>query len=91
MQQMEQLSNALAIEQLGYATVTREVTAQHVADWLAQDSFVRINYPDVHERIADWLVGGRRTSIEALSQSLWEKVTVERGSVAAQAETCAGS
>lgn len=80
-QQMEQLSNALALEQLGYARVIYEIDENVIGDWLQQDDYVEITYPRVHEQIADWLVGGRKTPIEDLCRSAWDKVSVRRGSL----------
>lgn len=87
--QLEQLSNALALEQLGYATVIHEISRQGIADWLQRDDFVRVNYPPVHEHIAAWLVAKEHASMEVLSQRLWDKVTVERGPAAPQASPSA--
>lgn len=76
--QMEQLSNALALQQLDYAAVMHSLDANRMHDWLSGSDAVKIDYPPVHEYIANWLVGGRRTSTEELAASLWEKVVVER-------------
>ena len=80
--QMEQLSNAFALEQLDYAAVMQQLDQKRIADWLEEDRAVRINYPAVHENIAAWLVGSKRTSIEQLATDLWAKVEVERTTLA---------
>lgn len=80
--QMEQLSNAFALEQLHYAAVMHSLDEQRMGDWLQESEVVRVDYPLVHEHIADWIVGGRRKSVEDLASGLWEKVTVTRSTPA---------
>ena len=80
--QMEQFSNAFALEQLDYAAVMQQLDPKRIADWLEEDRVVRINYPAVHEHIAAWLVAGKRIPAEQLATELWEKVQVERTTLA---------
>lgn len=76
--QMEQLSNARALETLEYARVMYELSARTIEAWLSESRTVRISYPDVHEAIAAWLVRDQQTCIEVLAGSLWEKVCITR-------------
>ncbi len=71
--QMEQLSNALALEQLGYATVLNQLEPKQVADWIGQrNPAPRVAYPDVAAHLTDWIVQGCKESIESLASRLWQ-------------------
>lgn len=70
--QMEQLSNALALEQLGYARRCNELRATDLENWLnGLVATPRIHFPDVATALARWLVGGCRGSDSQLVESLW--------------------
>ena len=77
-QQLEQLSNALALEELQYARVLYALDANAIGDWLGDGGFVKIDFGSVHEQIAAWLVGGQKQRIEDLAEETWRDVTVER-------------
>jgi len=77
--QTEQLANALALSQLGHATVTQQLDPESLAPWLRQrpqSSGLRV--PDVAGTMAAWLAAGAGTEIAALQQQLWQ-------------DTCGGS
>jgi uncharacterized protein (TIGR00661 family) len=72
--QMEQLSNAAALEQLGYAKVIDSLDAAPIRQWLDEEpSQMSIHYPDVAKALAEWIAAGQRESIEALAQRLWKQ------------------
>jgi len=72
--QMEQLSNAAALEQLGYATVVDTLDAVQLRRWLdAPPSPIRIHYPDVAKALARWIVAGQREEVWQLAHGLWEQ------------------
>jgi len=76
--QMEQSSNAAALEQLGYATVVDELQPQALREWLEQGKrppYVR--YPDVATAVARWLVEGQRESVASLAARLWQETRVD--------------
>ncbi|MDT8399625.1 MAG: glycosyltransferase family protein [Pseudomonadales bacterium] len=71
--QMEQLSNAQALRQLGYATVLEQLEKRAVASWLRSSKTpVRVSYPDVAARLARWLADGCPESVEMLADALWQ-------------------
>lgn len=54
--QMEQHSNALAIEQLNYGYSTDNITSQVIKDWLTNNSLNNLpNWPNVAKQIVFWL------------------------------------
>jgi uncharacterized protein (TIGR00661 family) len=83
-QQVEQLSNAAALRQLGYAQVVPAITTEACRGWLNGGEYVRVTYPRVHNHIAHWLASGQEQSVEQLSDQLWREVSVVRGNIQAQ-------
>lgn len=77
--QIEQLSNALALSELGYATVIRQLDPKVIRSWLSSTEPVcRVHYPDVARAIANWLHEKDRVSIAALSARLWAQTSITR-------------
>ncbi len=75
--QMEQQSNAAALEALGYATTCGEVTTVAVENWLAvRASCEALNYPDVAKRIVEWIIDGQQECTRSLSDQLWSSVAL---------------
>lgn len=70
--QMEQLSNAAALRELGYAQVIRTLNAKDIGNWL-QDTrpAVQVVYPDVAAELARWIATGRKETREELARDLW--------------------
>jgi len=74
--QMEQQSNAAALEKLGYATTSHSLTTDTIETWLhTLDRRERVMYPDVAGAIVDWIVDGRKKSINDLCSELWDATT----------------
>jgi hypothetical protein len=70
--QMEQLSNAAALEQLGYATVEERIDYQALDFWFSCElGLARPSYPNVASALASWVHNGCEDSVESLSQTLW--------------------
>lgn len=74
--QMEQLSNALAMEQLGLGHRMNSLDPYAVRQWLNEPHGTACDYPDVAKAIAEWLVNENRPSIETLSEELWAKTSI---------------
>ena len=71
--QVEQLSNALALQQLGYATVMESLSEAALARWLrGPTNAPRIRFPDVADTLARWLAAGAAASPASLAERLWE-------------------
>jgi len=77
--QIEQLSNARALEELGYARVIKRLDRDVIRQWLQGKAPVfRVQYPDVARAIAQWLGEKDRVSIAALSKRLWSDTVVSK-------------
>jgi uncharacterized protein (TIGR00661 family) len=72
--QMEQLSNAAALEHLGYGVVCKTLEETTLQKWLDKAKPEPLDFPDVAAAIAQWIVDGRPTSIDQLSQDIWGMV-----------------
>ncbi len=71
--QIEQHSNALALEQLGYASTTPVFDASALSQWLASRHLTaEIHFPDVAATLARWLAGGCRETPATLARELWQ-------------------
>lgn len=70
--QMEQLSNAAALGELGYAQVLHRLEARAIAAWLQNPRpAVQLQYPDVASALARWIATGQQESREELARRLW--------------------
>jgi uncharacterized protein (TIGR00661 family) len=75
--QIEQKSNALALGQLGLATVSVELNVKLVREWLngARDSLAKpVNYPDVAEYLTEWISSRRWDDVSGLVRSAWNAI-----------------
>jgi uncharacterized protein (TIGR00661 family) len=70
--QMEQLSNALAISQLGLGSVMSSLDRRQVERWLAEPSKT-VRYPNVARLIAHWIDERRWHTVEALATGAWSQ------------------
>lgn len=70
--QMEQHSNALALQQLGYATVVEQLSVDAINRWLAQTTpIIAKPLPDVAKHLSNWIIGGQWHNYQAMSEALW--------------------
>ncbi len=70
--QMEQLSNALALSQLGYARVIDRLDSAVLADWLrSPNQAPLLRFSDVAATLARWLANGCPERPAQLHQALW--------------------
>lgn len=71
--QSEQISNALALNTLGYGQVMTRLDTEAVESWLQSTSTIQIHYPGVAAALSQWLVSGATDSLSDLSKSLWAR------------------
>jgi len=70
--QMEQLSNALALEQLGWGSALPTLDAGPLGAWLESERrSTTIRYPDVANTLVDWVLRGEWRETEQLRDVLW--------------------
>ena len=75
--QMEQLSNAEALQQLGYATTLNMLDRNAIAQWLAlAEKPPSITFPNVAKALVNWLIQGDLDNPEQLCQQLWNDFNI---------------
>ena len=71
--QMEQLSNAHALQQLGWGSATDTIDFEALAKWLyGERRVVPVQYPDVAAALTDWVLEGDWGDKYMLCDMLWE-------------------
>lgn len=81
--QVEQSSNALAIEQLNCGSVTDVIDAKSVCYFLTTAKSAKVNYPDVPKLITQWLLQYPDMPFDDLVQNAWSNVNIQTGITAA--------
>lgn len=75
--QMEQASNAAALEQLGWGRALERLEAGTIREWLAAPlTPPDIRYPDVAAALVDWLCSDPESGLEAVAGRLWKSCGV---------------
>lgn len=74
--QMEQISNAAALEQLGYGHTMKDMDSKEIEQWLEDKNAIRITYPNVAKIIVNWLSDGMPTINSNFTKNIWDKVEV---------------
>lgn len=74
--QMEQLSNAFALQQLGYGQTMYELDTEVVSAWLYNHQAVQINYPNVAQILVQWITKGMPKMTDEFIASVWNKVNI---------------
>lgn len=69
--QMEQMSNARALQQLGLAQVMMQMDDAALRAWLTAPPPEPVRYPDVAGVVADWLLAGDWQDPAPLAERLW--------------------
>lgn len=75
--QLEQLSNALALEETRLGAVMPELDPVALKYWLEYGKAVRVRYPDVAAAIVEWLRSGERRIDPDWVRSVWDRVVIE--------------
>ncbi len=77
--QMEQLSNAKALEELQLGMTMNTLDPQTINNWLNYWTAKPVHYPAVAQHIVDWILAGEWTEAarDKLVKQLWDKVVFE--------------
>lgn len=70
--QMEQQSNAFALQQLGYGNVAQTLTPEAIRQWLTTPQPEPKCFPDVAAALAAWIKQPDREDLTALTSQLWQ-------------------
>lgn len=77
--QMEQASNAKALQELGYGSAAQQLTSDLIAHWLNNAPCVQVRYPDVADAVAQWIASGDWSGTDELVSGLWRQVELKGG------------
>jgi uncharacterized protein (TIGR00661 family) len=70
--QIEQESNALAMEELGYGMAMHNLEGDILADWLQQPCREPLNYARTVDYIAEWIGSGQWDDLPKYTAAAWE-------------------
>jgi uncharacterized protein (TIGR00661 family) len=76
--QMEQQSNAAALEHLGYGQTMVTLDSGKIEQWLHCSQAVRVTYPNVAKIVVEWLQNGMPAMDKPFIQSVWATVNASR-------------
>jgi uncharacterized protein (TIGR00661 family) len=71
--QIEQESNALAMEELGYGMAMHDLDGAVLADWLQKPCREPLHYARTVDYIAEWIGSGRWNELPKYTAAAWEK------------------
>ncbi|MEQ1636987.1 MAG: MJ1255/VC2487 family glycosyltransferase [Methylococcales bacterium] len=74
--QMEQISNAFALRQLGFGQTMFELDSDVLHAWLNNKRAVRVTYPNVAQVIVEWIMQGMPDMNDEFIAAVWGKVNV---------------
>jgi uncharacterized protein (TIGR00661 family) len=74
--QMEQISNALALTQLGYGYTMTEMDSAAIEHWLHNSHAVHITYPNVAKVLVQWIKNGMPEMGTDFIEQIWNTVEV---------------
>lgn len=74
--QMEQISNASALHQLGYGHTMNDLDTAAIGHWLHTASAIRVNYPNTAKLLVQWFQDGMPEMDTDYIENIWSKVDV---------------
>ena len=74
--QMEQLSNALAIDSLELGMEMKRLNIVKVAQFLDRPTGAPIKFPNVARIVAGWIEGGQWEDVEGLAGRAWQQIAL---------------
>lgn len=74
--QMEQISNAAALEQLGYGHTMYDMESSVIEDWLHNPHSVHLTYPNVAKILVEWIQNGLPKMDKEFTEQIWDGVEV---------------
>ncbi|MFZ2406137.1 MAG: MJ1255/VC2487 family glycosyltransferase [Methylobacter sp.] len=74
--QMEQISNAAALQQLGYGHVMHDLNGSVIDHWLHDNRAVHITYPNIAKVLVQWIQDGMPEMDVDFIEDIWSTVEV---------------
>jgi uncharacterized protein (TIGR00661 family) len=74
--QMEQISNAAALKQLGYGHTMNDMDITVIEHWLHDNNAVHITYPNIAKVLVEWIQNGMPEMDADFIENVWDTVNV---------------
>lgn len=74
--QMEQTSNAAALQLLGYGQMMHTVNSKMIEKWLYESKAIRVTYPNTARYLVQWIKDGMPSMDQSWYQHIWADVKV---------------
>ena len=74
--QMEQISNAAALKQLGYGHTMNDMDITVIEHWLHDNNAVHITYPNIAKVLVEWIQNGMPEMDADFIENVWDGVDV---------------
>jgi uncharacterized protein (TIGR00661 family) len=74
--QMEQISNAAALHQLGYGHVMNDMDIAVIEHWLHDNHAVHITYPNIAKVLVQWIQNGMPEMDADFIEDIWDTVNI---------------
>lgn len=75
--QMEQISNAAALQQLGYGHVMYDIDGAAIDHWLHDAHAVKVTYPNTAKILVEWLQDGMPDMDIDYVENIWSTVDIQ--------------
>ncbi len=72
--QMEQTSNAAALQKLGYGHIMQKINAASVEKWLHEEKAIRVTYPNTAKQLVQWIKNGAPPIDKSWCDQVWSDV-----------------
>ena len=74
--QMEQISNAAALQQLGYGHIMHDMDSHAIDHWLHDNHAVHITYPNIAKVLVQWIQDGMPKMDNDFIEDIWDTVNI---------------
>ncbi|SFF18111.1 MJ1255/VC2487 family glycosyltransferase [Nitrosomonas sp. Nm166] len=74
--QMEQISNALALQTLGYGKMMHKIDSEVIEQWLYETKTIQVTYPNTARYLVQWIQSGMPPIDQSWCQKIWSDVKV---------------
>jgi len=74
--QMEQISNAAALQQLGYGHIMNDMDSSVIEHWLHDNHAIHITYPNIAKVLVQWIQDGMPEMEPDFIEAIWDTVNV---------------
>lgn len=74
--QMEQISNAAALQQLGYGQTMNDMDIGVIEHWLHDNKAIQITYPNIAKVLVQWILNGMPKMDADFIDGIWDTVDV---------------